>query len=247
MKLLIKFVLLTALRDKLYLGLLVILGGVLGLSKAVGFSALSEESQMQLVYFSSLSRIVIVCGMILFICFYLNRSFENKEVEFILSRNISRNTFVLAHWISFILNSLILIVPVSIIILFFGRTNLLGISWWSITIILELMLVSTFAITASLILKNAVIAVLSTISFYFISRMMGFFVYSISISPEFSLKSILKFLSSIFPRLDLFGKSEWLVYNAINLQDIYIVLLQSLIYIPLMLFISFHDFNKKQF
>ena len=67
MKTLFKFILLTGLRDKLYLSLLIILVGAFGLSNLVGFSALAEETQMQTVYFSFLSRVIIVCGMMLFI------------------------------------------------------------------------------------------------------------------------------------------------------------------------------------
>ena len=255
MKTLFKFILLTGLRDKLYLSLLLILTGIFGLSNLVGFSALSEEGQMQLVYFSFLSRVVIVCGMTLFICFYINKEFENKEIDFILAKPISRNAFVLSYWGSFNLISLILIIPVVFVAWFFNKPNLVGLLWWSISVILELMLVSTFAIVSSLILKSAVVSVLASFSFYFISRMMGFFVYSISIPKDIaSFKSssgfsegLLKIISVVFPRLDLFGKSEWLLYGIKNIKDIYIVLIQSFIYIALMLFIAFNDFRRKQF
>jgi len=256
MKVLFNFILLTGLRDKLFLGLILILGLIFGLSNLVGFSAISEEAQMQLVYFSFLSRLIVVCGMILFICFYINKSFENKEIDFILSKPISRNTFVLSYWASFNLIAFMLLIPVICVIGFFNHPNLLGLLWWSISVILEIMLVSTFAITSSLILKSAIASVLASFSFYFISRMMGFFVYSISIPKDISveLKSLtnfsemlLKMISSIFPRLDLFGKTQWLVYGIKNMQDVYIILIQSFVYISLMLFIAFYDFRKKQF
>lgn len=255
MKTLFKFILLTGLRDKLYLGLLLIIFCIFGLSNLVGFSAISEQSQMQLVYFSFLSRLVIVCGLILFICFYVHRSFENKEIDFILAKSISRVKFISSYWLSFNLISIILIIPVILIQIIFNHPNLIGLMWWSISIILEIMLISTFAIVSSLILKSAVVSVLASISFYFITRMMGFFVYSISIPNKTEqLKNfdgisegLLKVLSTIFPRLDLFAKSEWLVYGVTNYQDIYIVLIQSIIYIPLMLFLAFYDFEKKQF
>ena len=255
MKTLFKFILLTGLRDKLYLSLLIILAGIFGLSNLIGFSALSEESQMQLVYFAFLSRVVIVCGMILFICFYINKEFENKEIDFILSKPISRNAFILSYWTGFNIISLILIVPVILLAIFFNNPNMVGLLWWSISVILELMLVSTFAIVASLVLRSAVVSVLATVSFYFISRMMGFFVYSISIPKDVNAvkdwsgfsEALLKFISTVFPRLDLFGKTEWLVYGVENNMDIWIVLIQSLIYILLMLFIAFYDFRRKQF
>lgn len=255
MKTLLKFVLLTALRDKLYLSILIILAGVFGISNLVGFSALSEEAKMQLVYFSFLSRLIIVCGMILFICFYINKAFEHKEIDFILAKPISRNTLILSYWMSFILISFILIAPTMVVISFFTKQNIAGLLWWGVSVILELMIVSTFAIVCALILKSAVVSVLSSISFYFIGRMMGFFVYSINLPDNMEVvknwqalsEVILKFISSIFPRLDLFGKTEWLVYGVNNYNDIYIVLLQSLIYIPFMLCIAFYDFGKKQF
>jgi len=255
MKTLFKFILLTGLRDKLYLSILIILAGVFGLSNLVGFSALSEEAKMQLVYFSFLSRLIIVCGMVLFICFYINKSFEHKEIDFILAKPISRSTLILSYWFSFTLISLILIIPTLIVISFFTKQDVVGLFWWGISVILELMIVSTFAIVSSLILKSAVVSVLATTSFYFIGRMMGFFVYSIDLPHNIGVvknwqtlsEAILKFISSVFPRLDLFGKSEWLVYGINNYNDVYIVLGQSLIYIPLMLFVAFYDFGRKQF
>lgn len=255
MKTLFKFVLLTSLRDKLYLSLLIILAGVYGVSHLIGFSALAEEAQMQMTYFAFLARVIIVCGMILFICFYINKEFENREIDFILSKPISRGTFLLSYWLSFNVISLFLLVPVVLVLSIFSSPNLVGIMWWSLSLILEFMLVSTFAIVASLILKSAVASVLATISFYFIARMMGFFVYSIAIPKNINQVSdwggfsdgLLKIISSVFPRLDLFGKSEWLIYGISNMQEIYIIIIQSLIYIPLMLFIAFYDFRRKQF
>ena len=256
MKTLFKFILLTGLRDKLYLSLLIILAGAFGLSNLVGFSALAEETQMQTVYFSFLSRVIIVCGMMLFICFYINKEFEKKEIDFILSKPISRNTLILSYWGSFNLISLILVIPVAVVMALFSHPNLLGLLWWTISVILELMLVSTFAIVSSLILGSAVVSVLATFSFYFICRMMGFFVYSISLPKNVDVavgtwtdftESLLKILSSVFPRLDLFGKSEWLIYGISNNGEIALILIQSLIYISLMLFIAFYDFRRKQF
>ena len=96
---------------------------------------------------------------------------------------------------------------------------------------------------------------LASLGFYILSRMMGFFVLTIKIPTEASdiatldrfLRAILKVISIVFPRLDLYGKSEWLIYGVTNFTDIYIILGQSMIYIPLMIFMAFYDFNRKQF
>ena len=85
--------------------------------------------------------------------------------------------------------------------------------------------------------------------------MMGFFVLTISIpksGADFSstnqvLHIVLKAMSVIFPRLDLYSKSDWLVYGVSNFTDIYIIIGQFVVYTPLMIFMAFYDFNRKQF
>jgi hypothetical protein len=106
-------------------------------------------------------------------------------------------------------------------------------------------------------LKNSFSSIIATLGFYIISRLMGMFVMAINLpakisdtSLEFSANSfalVLKILSAIFPRLDLFGQSSWLNYGITDYGSLKIILFQSLIYIPLMIFMAFHDFKKKQF
>lgn len=250
-----KYIFITAKRDWLYIGLMVMLLGAFGISSLLGYSALSEESQMQTVYFAAVSRIITVCGMILFICFHIKRSLEQKEIQFILSKPISRNKFILSYWLSFNIVSLFLLVPIVAIMLLFNAFNTIGLMYWILSLVLELLLVSTFAIVSSLILQSAVSSVLATSSFYLLARMMGFFVYTIDIPKSaahlvsFSgfIEGVLKFVSIIFPRLDLFTKSDWLLYGVQNSGDITIILTQACIYIPFMLLIAFFDFKRKQF
>jgi hypothetical protein len=135
------------------------------------------------------------------------------------------------------------------------KASPIGLFYWGVSLLLEALIIITFSLLAALILKSAVSAVMASLGFYIISRMMGFFVLTIQIPRELSdfasldrvLKAVLKTISIVFPRLDLYGKSDWLVYGAINSSDLYIILGQSAIYIPLMIFMAFYDFNRKQF
>jgi hypothetical protein len=82
---------------------------------------------------------------------------------------------------------------------------------------------------------------------------MGMFVMAIKLPQDFAqtknhfLATTLKILSVVFPRLDLFGQSGWLAYGVSDKLVLKIIFIQTLIYIPLMMFMSFHDFRKKQF
>ena len=250
----LKYIFLTAVRDWLYVGLFMMLIAAFGVSVMLGSTALVEEQQMSVVYIAGSSRMILAIGIILFICFHIRRSFDNKEVEFILSKAISRHKFIFAYLSGFILVSVIILLPV-IIALFFSPTNKVGLIYWSLSIFFELLIIATFCILASLILKSAVSAVLAALGFYILSRMMALFVFTAKIPQDVKdistinlfLKSLLKIISAIFPRLDLFAKSDWLIYGVTSFSDITIIITQSIIYIPLLIFMSFYDFSKKQF
>ncbi|MFT5703807.1 MAG: hypothetical protein ACJAZX_001372 [Rickettsiales bacterium] len=250
----LKYILLTAIRDRLYVGLFIMLLAAFGISSIVGGTALIEQSEATIAYVAGSARMIFAIGMILFVCFYVRRTFENREVEFVLSKAISRHNLILAYLLGFILVALLIIVPLAIL-LFFMKANVAGLGYWILSLIFEASIIITFSLLASLILGSAVSAIMASIGFYIISRMMGFFVLTISIPQKLTdlnsvdrvLNGTLKLISIAFPRLDLYGKSEWLIYGVVNPAEFYIILGQSIIYIPLMILMAFYDFNRKQF
>ena len=250
----LKYILLTALRDRLYIGLFIILSATFGISVALGDASLVEKSQATIVYVAGSSRIIFVIGIILFICFYVRKTFDNREVEFILSKPISRHKFILAYLLGFILVALFIILPL-VLLLFFMKVNLIGLLYWSLSLFCEVLIIITFSLLAALILKSAVSSVLASLGFYILSRMMGFFVMTINIpqaSVDFSstqriMNAVLKAISVSLPRLDLYTKSDWLIYGVGNFNDTNIIIWQFIIYTPLMIFMAFYDFNRKQF
>ena len=256
MKSILKYILLSGTRDKLYLGLFISLIIAFSLSIFLGSTAMVEQQQMTTTYISGLSRGVLVIGTIIFVCLNMNRAFENKEVEFMLSKAISREQFILSYLIGFFVSILMILIPLIVAIFFVTKSDKFGLLMWSLSLLSELMIVICFSLLASLILKNSFSSILASLGFYIISRLMGMFVMainlpkSVSTNIELSTQSfstILKFLSAIFPRLDLFGQSEWLTYGISDFWNLQVILVQSLIYIPLMIFMAFHDFKKKQF
>lgn len=252
----IRYTLLTAMRDKLFIGLLAAIGLVYGLSIFTGSTALSEQEHMMLALFSGGSRITLVTGMIVFVCFHVHRAFDNREIESILSKPLSRTHFVIGYWLGFVMITLFMIIPISVIALNIDQTNLSGLLLWSLSLVNETILIIAFALLCSLILRSAVSAVMASFAFYFISRLMGFFVAAM-FSQENLLSSggtvgqfaipLLKAISTVIPRLDLYAKSEWMIYGIQNQPDIWIFPAQSLIFILLLLSMAVFDLKRKQF
>jgi ABC-type transport system involved in multi-copper enzyme maturation permease subunit len=253
MKSILKYILKNGLRDRLYLGLLISLIVSFSISIFLGSTMFVEQQQTTSAYIAGSSRAILAVGMILFVCLSVSRAFENKEVEFILSKSISREQFILGYLAGFFIAAFLIFLPLVATIALLTKVNWLGLSIWSATLLAELLIIICFSLLASMILKNSFSAIMASFAFYMISRLMGMFVMAIQLPEDLSaaknniLALILKILSAIFPRLDLFSQSSWLSYGINNFDGIKIIAIQSLIYIPLMIFMSFHDFKRKQF
>lgn len=254
MKTIIRYTLLTALRDWLFIGLVLLVGMAYGLSVFTGSTALVEQSQMSIAYFAGSSRLVLMVGLIVFVCFHVRRLFDNREIESMLSKPISRTEFVFSYWFGFLILAIIAVVPVVIIMESIYRPNNAGLAYWVASLILELAVVLAFALVSSLILRSAVSAVMASFSFYLISRLMGFFVIAIE---QHSLMTtggwgqvmalVLKYISSVIPRLDLYAKSSWLIYGVDGQMDLWVFQVQSIVFIGLLLSMAVFDFKRKQF
>lgn len=251
----IRYTLLTALRDWLFLGLLIILCLAYGLSSFMGSTALVEQPQMSLSYFAGASRIIMNIGLIVFVCFHVRRGFENREIESILSKPISRTTFVIAYWLGFAVLAAIISIPILTSIALLHKTNTTGLIYWGLSLILEVSILTGFALLTSLIMQSAVSSVLSTFAFYLISRLMGFFIAAMDQPTSlmgggkfgFLMEGLLKIISVVIPRLDLYAKSDWLIYGMGGYQNLWLFSIQSLVFIPLIILVAIFDFKRKEF
>lgn len=254
MKTVFKYVMLSALRDKLFFGLFIAIISLFGISSLIGFTATTEEALMQSVIFAGSFRLMIIFGMIIFICFHINKSYENKEISFMLSKDISREKFLLSYWISFNLIALLLLIFFLLIFLCFCEYNLLGMLQWVVSILFETMLITMFSILASFVLQSAVFSVFVASGFYIVARLMGFFININLITGSNKIynfflelsQTLSKAVSALIPRLDLFGQTKWLVYSA-DFDVFTIITLQFIIYTLIMFVMAFYDFRKKQF
>jgi ABC-type transport system involved in multi-copper enzyme maturation permease subunit len=255
----IRYTLITAVRDLLFIGLLAIIIIATLVSYLLGSTALTEQQQMTIAYIAGSNRIILMIGLIIFVCFHVRRFFENKEIEMILSRPISRLQFILSYWAAFALIAFLLTLALSIIMSLYSSGDFLSLCYWSLSILCESLMMIAFAMVTALIFGSAVTSALSSLSFYFVCRMMGFFAVALQNKPLGSIPTqlsdiltwlsevVLLLISTILPRLDLFAKTSWLVYGITDLHDWLIVPIQSAIYLPILLLVAIFDFKNKQF
>lgn len=249
----LKYVLKNGLRDRLYAGLLLTIIIAFAVAIFLGSTMMVEKNQSSLIYALGSFRTILALGMILFVGINVSRAFENKEIEFILSKPVSRERFIIGYVAGFFVANFLIMLPVIAAILFIFEVNKIGFLFWNLSVLVENLLVISFCLLSCLILKNSFLAILSSIAFYTLSRMMGLFVMAIDLPQNYNdvknntVAMALKFLSAIFPRLDLFAQSSWPTYGVIDNSTLYLIFFQSIIYLPLLIFMAFHDFKKKQF
>ncbi len=249
----IRYILLTALRDWLFLVLALVLLAVFGVGYFLGNTSIEEQQQAILVYTASSMRVVLHIGLVVFVGFHVQRMFDNKEIDVILTRPVTRTQFVLSYFFGFAtITALLVLLPMLLIGLLLSP-NPYGFMLWSLSLLLEGWIVAAFTMFAALIMKNAVTSVLLAYGFYAVSRMMGFLLYYTDpgVNPaanyfELITKKLLLVLSIFLPRLDQFSLSEWLIYG-IEPQAIDLFALQAAVYIPFLLMLALADFKRKQF
>lgn len=251
----IKYVVLTASRDWFFIGLYIALFLAFHTANFLGGLATVEQWKMSVALVSGISRAIFALGMVVFICFHVRRAFDNREIDVMITKPISRPQFVVSYWMGFMVVSAILAVPYFIlfwIMVKIPEASEIAFATWSFSIMLELAIMNAFALFASLILRSAVSAVLLSTAFYIASRMIGFFLLAIERPVTRSwidkaANDIMYALSSVLPRLDMFAKSEWLAYPAMVPSDIYQFVIQAVVYVPFLLLMAVFDFKRKQF
>src|SRR5579884_3037807 len=121
----IRYILITALRDWLFIGLMISILLATAISATLGSTAFLEEKEMTITFASGSSRLILMVGLIVFVCFHIRNAFDTKEIDVILSRPISRSNLVIAYWLGFSFVALLQTIPVIAII------ALIGVNDWS--------------------------------------------------------------------------------------------------------------------
>lgn len=268
---LVKYVLTAALRDRLMITLMLMI--LMGASLAVfmGSASIVESGQFAVVFGSGGLRFLGVIGVILFCCFYMRRSFESKEVEFLLSRPISRPAFLVSHALAFSTLALMIAAVITLVVGLLGRPDLTGLLVWGASLVAEFSIMAVASLFFSMVLSSAAGAALATLGIYALGRMVGTLLGILSVAPVnwfFAVVgNVMKLISVLTPRLDMMGQTSWLVYGvdvegsmkflrdasayahwmAEHVGLAGFIVLQGVIFSALLLAASAYDFLRRQF
>jgi len=268
---LVRYVLTAALRDKLMITLVLMI--LMGAAVAIfmGSSAAIEGDQFALVFGSGGLRFLGVIGLVIFCSFYVRRSFESKEVEFLLSRPISRVSFLCSHALAFSILAAVIAVVTTVVVAVLGRPDTTGLLVWGGSLVAELSIMTVAALFFSMVLSSAAGSAMATLGLYVLARMIGTLLGILDHTPQnwfyAVIGNVMKLISMVTPRLDMMGQTTWLVYGVQGnggvkfLSDASsyahwmvehlglagFIGVQGIIFVALLLAMSAYDFLRRQF
>lgn len=255
MRTVIRYVLITALRDRLFVGVLAAIILATAISATLAATSMIEVREMTLAFAAAASRLILILGLVVFVAFHIRHAFDNREVDVFLSRPISRSKLVLSYWVAFSVVAVVVTLLTILVVYVVGAPNPMGFAVWSGSLLLEALLMVAFTLFGGLILKSGVMVVLTSFGFYVLSRMMGFFLATMGGRTLFESTMMNNYarytidaLAVLVPRLDFFAKSRWLSYGIAQWpSELLLFVGQTAVFVPLLLTAAMIDFKRKQF
>jgi len=249
---LVKYVLMAALRDRLVVSLFLLIVVGAALSLFLGSAAMIEDDQFSLVFAAGGLRFAGVAGLTLFAVFYLRRSFDNKDVDFLLSRPISRAAFILSHALAF---SVIAVGMAAAVILALGLVSPTEIGSghmrWGVSILFEFIIVVNAALFFSMVLTSAAGGVLAVFGMYVLARLMGQLLGIAATGGNLlglPMDGLMNVIAMVMPRLDLMAQTSWLVYPDDPVAFGYgFMIAQGVFYAALLIVAALIDLRRRQF
>ncbi len=249
-----RFMFLTAIRDRLFPAIIVLILAMIGITMALSETAMLEEHFMHLAMSAGIARIILNIGIALFVCFHIRSMYDTREIDVMLSRPVSRPALVAGFWAGFALVALAMVAALTVCLAVISPHSIFSLIVWSGTLLLESWIVISIGLFASLTNKSAVTSVMVCFTLYVLGRLMAFFVATANARMSFeepwlnnTMKYIIEFVSILMPRLDMFAHTEWLIYGMPSLATLAFPVIQCIIFVPFVLSLAVIDFNRKQF
>lgn len=250
---LVRYALKACVADKMIWALLIVFATTVSVSSFLGDASVIEQVQFSLVFCAGTLRMVAVLGLVLFIAFFIRRSFESRDIEFLLSRPVTKFSLLSSYAFAFsILAASLAAFVAGCVYIMMPDGGLQGFMFWSLSILSELWIIAVVAFFFASLLSSSAASVLVTLLFYVLGRLMGQILSILETAYMQSLPSeimsvVMQGISMLVPRFDLMGQTSWLLYDVQGGATWLFLVLQPLLYNALIFTALTYDFRKRQF
>lgn len=250
---LVRFTLLAIRRDRIVQLMLVLMALGTAMSLFLGSAATIEMQAFTVATAGTVLRVMAVLGLVVFICFFMRRSFDSREIDYLLATPLTRNKLLLSFAAAFMLLAVLLTALIGGVMGFLIPKLSDGWIFWTASVLVELTVTAMMALFFSSVLRSATIATLCSFGYYTLSRMMGLLIgiletkLSKSDPLIFVSNYVIKVISVVTPRFDLMAQSAWLVYGRAAGLDVWVLPVQFAVFSFLFFTCAAFDLRRVQF
>lgn len=240
---------LEAVRSRLLFTMMAVVVGLFGLAEFIGELSITETTQVQVSIIASLLRVFSISIACLFVITSVLRDVDDKGLEIILSLPVPRYAYLFGKLFGFALISLFISIIACLPLFLYAPAARVG--CWVLSLLCEHLLSVSLSLLCVLAFSNVNLSFLALMAFYLLSRSMET-LRLLSIDPllatgamaqEF-MHFLINALSLLLPDLHAFTRSEWLTYGS-DFTSMKTVLLQTLIYLAVLLSVGLFDLYRK--
>lgn len=246
------YILKAAVRDRLLWSVFGMVAVVIALSIFFGASSITEQDQFAVSFSAYGFRLFGVVALSLFVVSFVRRSFEARDIEFLLSRPVGRIPFVVTHALAF--SSLAIFVAfilgATLTVILGGALHEGFFVWW-LSLAVEFCIMVNVAMFFSFVMVSQTACTMIVFAFYLLARLMGEILGIMAKGASHGiikmLSKLMEVISMLIPRLDMMGQAKWVVYNAAPEVSLGFVALQGLVFVVLAVAATCVDLQRRQF
>lgn len=245
-----KYTALEAFRTRFFLVVFLVAAASIGLAEFISQVAITETQQIQSAVVGATLRMVAVLILSLFVITSMVREFNDKGFELILSLPVPRAGYYFGKFSGFSLIALFIAIMFSVPLLIYVPLD--QVVMWGFSLFLELLIIAALSLLCLFTFNHVTIAFICVVAFYLLSRSIGA-IQLISHGPLIEthklpqqvINFIVDAIAYILPGLERFTSTEWLVYHSASMNDLFVVLGQSVIYLFVLSAAALFDLYRK--
>jgi hypothetical protein len=217
----------------------------------VGAMAITQRTEVMLSTAAIASRLGCIALVILMTVSAAVREAQDRTFLIVLASPVPRS-----GWIAARASGLALIAAATGCMMsmpLWGLNPGWGVAAWTLSLILEAMLVALLSLTIALAIRQIAAAVLASAAFYLAARVIGVVQMLNDRAPletqasQVVVSGFLEVLALVLPRLDLFTLTSWVVPGGANagIGSVAVLALQAALYCVLLVAAASFDLTRK--
>jgi ABC-type transport system involved in multi-copper enzyme maturation permease subunit len=214
--------------------------------------AVTESARLQTAILASTLRVASVFLIALYIVNGFTREFNDKVLELILSLDLPRPSYLMGKFLGFAIVALAVAAIATVPVAIHAPTH--AALAWGCSLALELLIIAALSMFCITTFTQLLPAAAFVTAFYLLARSIS----AIQLMSGSSLLGVDGFeqkagavladaLAIALPRMDAFAQTAWLVNDASAQPELLSILLQTLVYVSLLLAAAMFDLYRKNF